>query len=266
MIRQNLTFRAADGMEIYVYRWLPETGLKAAMIISHGMAETAGRYEELAAALTKCGFAVYAADQRGHGQTIKDPGYSLPAAASGNTLNNVLNMMLDDIHRLAGIVREEIPARPLFLLGHSMGSFLVQRYLIRWGGELKGAILSGAAGPANLLTLAGQLIARLEILRIGGKGISKILYKLSFGGFNKQFQPARTDFDWLSRDNAEVDRYIADPFCGAFFPAAFFYDLFSFWRQIHRPAELRKIPGNLPLYFFPAQETLWVTMVAASVN
>ena len=244
MKQENFKFTAPDGVEIYVYKWLPENGIKAAVNIAHGMAETAARYERFAGALTANGYAVYAEDHRGHGRTINDP------ALAGQAGSDALNRMLEDLHQLAEIIRRDNPAVPLFLLGHSMGSFLAQGYIARWGGELRGAILSGAAGRANLLTGAGQLIACLEMLLTGRQGKSKLMDKLSFGSFNKHFQPVRTRFDWLSRDAAEVDKYIADPFCGGIFPAAFFYDLLKFWRQLHRPEKLRQIPGDLPLYFF----------------
>ncbi len=244
MIQKDFTFRAPDTTEIYVYQWRPENKIKAAINICHGMAETAGRYERFASILTKNGYAVYAADQRGHGKTIKDP------AHAGETGPDTFNRMLGDLRQLSGIIKEENPAAPVFFLGHSMGSFLAQGYIARWGGQLKGAILSGAAGPADLMTFIGQGVAYLEKLRVGKTGRSNLLNTLSFGSFNKQFQPARTDFDWLSRDEKEVDKYIADPFCGGIFPAAFFFDLVKFLRQINNPDQLLKIPKNLPLYFF----------------
>lgn len=244
MIHKDFTFCAPDSVEIYVYKWLPESRIKAAINIAHGMAETAARYEHFASILTRNGYAVYAADQRGHGKTINDP------SRAGEIGEDALNLMVSDLHRLSEIIQKEIPSVPLFLFGHSMGSFLVQGYIARWGGELKGAILSGAAGPANLLTVIGQLIAFLEKLRLGAMGRSSLLNTLSFGSFNKQFQPARTDFDWLSRDVQEVDKYIADPFCGGIFPAAFFFDLLKFMRQINNQDKLRKIPKDLPVYFF----------------
>jgi alpha-beta hydrolase superfamily lysophospholipase len=248
MIRKNFSFCAPDDVEIYVYQWRPEGPIRAAVNIAHGMAETAARYERFAGVLTKNGYAVYAEDHRGHGKTIKE------AAHAGEAGADALNKMMGDLHQLSEIIKKEIPATPLFLLGHSMGSFLAQGYIERWGKELKGAILSGAAGPADLLTGIGQVIAYLEMLRVGATGRSNFLNFLSFGNFNKQFAPARTDFDWLSRDNSEVDKYIADPFCGGLFPTAFFYDLCRFWRQIHRKEELSRIPQDLPLYFFSGQK------------
>ena len=248
MIQQNFTFSAADKTEIYVYKWLPEQQIKAILMISHGMAETAARYERLAEALTKCGYAVYAPDQRGHGKTIKDP------AHAGETGEDTFGRMLGDLHRLSGIIKAENPSAPVFLLGHSMGSFVTQGYIARWGRELKGAILSGTAGPADFMTVIGQGVAYLEKLRVGATGRSNLLNTLSFGSFNKQFQPARTDFDWLSRDVQEVDKYIADPFCGGIFPAAFFFDLTKYLRQIKKQDQLEKIPKNLPLYFFSGKK------------
>ena len=247
MIQKEFTFCTPDNLEIYAYRWLPENQIKAAINISHGMAETAARYDRFAGILTKNGYAVYAADQRGHGKTIKDPAHAGEAGA------DALNKMLSDLHQLSGIIKKENPQTPLFLFGHSMGSFLVQGYIARWGSELKGAILSGAAGPANFLTAIGMNVASLEMLRLGATGRSNLLNTLSFGGFNKQFQPSRTAFDWLSRDEKEVDKYIADPFCGGIFPARFFFDLTNFMRQINNPSQLKKIPQDLPLYFFSGQ-------------
>lgn len=244
MIRKDFTLRASDQTEIYVYRWLPENKIKAAVNISHGMAETAGRYERFASELTKNGYAVYAADQRGHGKTIKDPAHAGEAGA------DPFIRMLEDMHQLSGIIAQENPSVPLFLFGHSMGSFLAQGYISRWGGQLKGAILSGAAGPADIMTFVGQGVAYLEKLRLGATGKSNLMNNLSFGSFNKQFQPVRTAFDWLSRDEKEVDKYIADPFCGGIFPAAFFFEMVKYLRQLHNPEQLRQIPKNLPLYFF----------------
>jgi alpha-beta hydrolase superfamily lysophospholipase len=244
MTRKDFTFRAADGVEIYVYKWLPKIRPKAAINIAHGMAETAARYERFADCLTKYGYAVYAEDHRGHGKTIGDP------ARTGEAGDDSLSRMLGDLYRLSGIIKAEIPRVPLFMFGHSMGYFLAQGYMESWGSELKGVILSGTTGPADLLTALGQGVAYLEKWRLGATGRSSLLNALIFGGFNRQFQPARTAFDWLSRDEKEVDKYIADPFCGGVCPAAFFFDLFKFWRQIHKPYQLQKIPRNLPVYFF----------------
>lgn len=244
MIRKNFSFCTPDGVEIFVYRWLPANEIKAAVNIVHGMAEHAGRYDRFAGMLAGRGYAVYAMDLRGHGRTAGN------SALIGETGPDGLNRMVSDMHRLSEIIREENSVAPLFLFGHSMGSFLVQNYIARYGRELQGAILSGAAGPAGILTGLGRVVAYLEMLRIGKRGKSGLLYGLSFGSFNRQFRPVRTGFDWLSREETEVDKYIADPFCDGLFPAYFFYELFEFWRQIHRPEELKKVPVNLPLYFF----------------
>ncbi len=240
---RELSFTAGDQQEIYFYNWLPEGEVKAVVSIAHGMAERALRYERFAGDLTSAGFAVYVADLRGHGRTAGNPDNV------GIVATDALTLMTDDLRRLSGLIRKEFPAVPLFLFGHSMGSFLAQGYMIQGGEELQGVVLSGVLGPAGLLTLAGKLIAGGESALAGRNSRSKLLNVLSFGSYNNQFQPARTAFDWLSRDSAEVDKYINDPYCGGVFPAGFFYDLFSYWRMIHRPDGLRKISLNLPLYF-----------------
>lgn len=247
MIQKDFSFRAPDSVKIHAYQWLPGTKPKAAINIIHGMAETAARYERFAESLTKCGYAVYAEDHRGHGKTVGDQ--ARPGEAGGDALKS----MLSDLHQLSGIIKEEIPTAPLFLLGHSMGSLLVQGYIARWGDDLKGAMLSGATGPADILTLIGQGVACLEKLRLGAQGRSKLLNYFCFGSFNRQFQPARTAFDWLSRDKTEVDKYIADPFCGWICPTAFFLDLLKFMRELNSQDQLRNVPKDLPLYFFSGQ-------------
>lgn len=244
MTRKDFKFQSSDSIEIHAYKWLPEIRPKAAINIIHGMVETAARYDSFAQNLTKHGYAVYAEDLRGHGKTAGDP------AHLGEAGTDALNRMLCDLHRLSEIIKEELPAVPIFLLSHSMGSFLAQGYITRWGNDLKGALFSGASKPAGFMTAIGLVLAYLEKLRLGPTGKSALLNALSFGNFNKQFQPARTAFDWLSRDEKEVDKYIADPFCGWLCPTVFFLDLLKFMRQIQSPAQLRKIPKDLPLYFF----------------
>jgi len=243
MKNRELSFTATDKTEICFFQWLPQSEVKAVVIIAHGMAERALRYERFAGELTGAGFAVYAEDHRGHGRTAGNPEKVGMAAA------DALTLMMEDLHHLSALIKNKFPAIPLFLFGHSMGSLLAQGYMTLWGEELQGVVLSGVLGPADFLTLAGQLIAGAEKTLVGRSSKSNLLNMLSFGSYNNQFRPARTAFDWLSRDPAEVDRYINDPYCGGGFPAGFFYDLFSYWRKIHRQDALQKISCNLPLYF-----------------
>ena len=247
MIASTMTFSAADGTQIFTYRWLPEpsTKVKGVVQIAHGMAEHAGRYGRFAQALTDGGYDVWANDHRGHGRTAGDV-TSLGYLADSNGWDKVVG----DMHALSCVIRKEQPSVPLILFGYSMGSLLARHYVILHGRELAGVILAGTSGDPGLLGLLGRLVAQREARKKGARTPSPLLDKLSFGAFNKRFRPKRTKFDWLSRDVNEVDGYIADPLCGGVFTAGFFCDLLYGLHFINASANLAKIPKDLPVYLF----------------
>lgn len=246
MQTKTLTFQDPQGYEIFVTKWLPDGDhpVKAVVQIAHGMAETAARYEQFAKSLTEAGYIVYANDHRGHGRTAGD------IANVGYMGVDGFNQAVEDMHQLRQITQTENQSLPLFLLGHSMGSFLTQQYIYQHGAGLQGVILSGTSGKRGFILNIGTILARGVIVLKGAKTASPFLDNLSFGSYNHRFKPNRTKFDWLSRDETEVDKYIADPFCGTVFSAGFFYDLCRGLRQIHRPDNQRHIPVDLPVYLF----------------
>lgn len=233
----------SDAQAIFVRRWRPEGAAKGVVQIAHGLAEHSGRYDRLAQALNRAGYAVYASDHRGHGQTA-------PTAADlGHFADrDGFAAVVADLWRLNRRIADEHPGLPMVLLGHSMGSFMVQDVIGRHGDALAGAVLSGSSGKPGTLAKLGALIARTERLRLGRRGRSKLLMGLSFGGFNKAFEPARTPFDWLSRDPAEVDKYIADKLCGFVCSPQLWIDLLAALNRIGRSEHLAQVPKNLPLY------------------
>lgn len=247
MILKNFTFKSDEGMDIYVYNWRPdeEIQIKGVVQIAHGMAETAARYERFAKVLTDNGYIVYIHDHRGHGntaKTIENLGYL--AEKDG------FKWLVEDVHKLSEIIKKENPALPLFLFGHSMGSFVTQRYIMLYGKELKGTILSGSNGKQGPILNIGAFLAKREAKRNGRKAQSSKLDKLSFGSFNNAFKPNRTAFDWLSRDNDEVDKYIKDPFCGTVFTCGFFYDFLSGLKEIEKDENIALVPKDLPVFIF----------------
>ena len=243
---ENFTFKDKGNLEIFVYKWLPDEKLqvKGVVQIAHGMAETAGRYGGLASILTENGFMVYANDHRGHGKTAGE------TSKLGELGEDGFNKMVENMKELNEIIKKENSNLPIFLLGHSMGSFLTQRYICLYGSGLKGAILSGSCGKQGVMIDVGRLIAKGEIKKIGRGGKSNKLDKLSFGSYNNSFKPNRTAFDWLSRDNNEVDKYIVDPFCGTVFTAGFFYDFLGGLKCIADKREIKNVPMDLPIYIF----------------
>lgn len=245
MRTQSFHFRASDGKEIFTHQWLPETDtpIKAILQISHGMAEHAGRYEPFAKALTARQFAVYANDHRGHRHSA-----ILPEEQGYFADKEGWQLVVGDLKSLTDIIREKHPGLPVFLLGHSMGSLLSRSYVFSHGQYLQGLILSATAGDPGLLGRLGIVVARIEVLLRGKKAKSPLLDKLSFGKFNDAFKPNRTPFDWLSREECEVDKYIADPHCGLIFTTGFFRDLLRGIKSINAPSNISKVPKNLPIY------------------
>lgn len=245
MPADTFTFQADDGRDLFVYRWLPDGGARGVFHIAHGMSEHAGRYARLAQALCAAGWAVYANDHRGHGRTARGVDELGFFASQGG-----FQRVVGDIAQLIDREKGEHPGLPVVLFGHSMGSSLVQEYLIERGGSIKGAVLSGSSGKPSALVDAGRLVARAERRRLGERGKSAVLQAMSFDSFNKAFAPTRTGCDWLSRDREEVDRYIADPRCG--FPAttSLWVDVLDAMVEIARPERQARIPKDLPLYVF----------------
>lgn len=250
MISETFVFKDDEGVEIHTYKWAPDNTkqIKGVLQIAHGMAETAARYERFAEFITNAGYAVYANDHRGHGKTAK-------------TIENVgyigqdgFNRMIENMKQLNDIIKKEYPNVPLYLMGHSMGSFLSQGYIEKYGDTINGVILSGTAGKQGALLDFGIIIAKLEMKRRGERWQSKLLNKLSFGNYNNSFKPVKTEFDWLSSDEKEVEKYINDPFCGTVFTSSFYYDFLRGLKSIHLRSNMERIPKELPIYIFAGEQ------------
>lgn len=233
-----------DGSEIYLRKWLPESELRGIVQIAHGMTEHAGVYTECIAALLKAGYGVYAHDHRGHGKTVKneeDYGHFEP--------NVGWSQAVADIIFVSGLIRSEHTC-PLFLLGHSMGSFLSRRAVQLRGELYDGFLISGTGGNPGFLGVIGHKVATVEMKLRGAKTKSPMLNFLSFGNFNSNFKPNRTKFDWLSSDTNQVDRYIEDPLCGFICSTSFYRELFNGVLEVNRLEEYEKTPKDLPIHIF----------------
>jgi len=251
MIADTFTFKGTDKKEIFAHKWLPEneSNLKAVVQIAHGMAEHSARYKGFAKKLTANNFGVYANDHRGHGQTagtVENLGYFDDG--------NGWDLVVGDMNQLTNIIKKNHSDIPVFLFGHSMGSFLSRDYMFTYGGNTAGVILSATAGDPGLLGRLGIIISKIESTIKGKKTQSPLMDKLSFGSFNKIFKPNRTDFDWLSRDDTEVDKYVDDPFCGTVFKAGFFNDLLNGIQKINNYSNIQNIPKDLPVYLFAGSD------------
>jgi alpha-beta hydrolase superfamily lysophospholipase len=236
--RQEFVLTAPDKTEIAVYHW-PDSAAstKAVVLILHGMAEHALRYEKFALALNAEGFAVYACDHRGHGRTGLQAG-KLGFFAAENGWFTVAA----DIFNLVTRLKKDYPGLPIFLFGHSMGSYLARTCLAQAGETFAGVILSGTSVEKPFIVNFGLLLSSLLLQFKKSEQESALLDYLTFGSFNKPFQPRRTKFDWLSRNTAAVDAYCADPLCGFMCTLGFFRDLFTGIRFINDETPLSKLP------------------------
>lgn len=244
MLSKTNTFTTSDNQSSFYYNWQPKQidRLKGVIQIAHGLSEHAGRYVAFAEKLTEEGYAVYANDHRGHGQTAGSP-----EKAGYFEDSPFWKTALEDMHQLTRIIQKEHIGLPIFLFGHSMGSLLTRQYITQWGTRLSGAIICATGGDPGMLGTVGAVIAKLTAAINGKKERSPFLNKLSFGQYNTAFQPNRTEFDWLSREETEVDKYINDPYCGVVFTAGFWVDLLKGVKYINSKEAYSKTPKDLPL-------------------
>ncbi|WP_448760257.1 alpha/beta fold hydrolase [Actinomyces oricola] len=247
---------ATDSTPLAVRAWLPEgvaelgvpdpqaPNPRAVIQVAHGMSEHSGRYARFAAAATQAGYAVVADDHRGHGLTIAEPnerGHSLDAEG--------WDQLLEDQHTVLLAIKATWSHSPVILMGHSWGSLLARGYASRHGDELAGLVSMGTVSDPGAPGRVGRLLARTEVRLRGPRHPSTRLESFSYAGYNKAFAPARTDFDWLSRDPDEVDAYIADPLCGFTCTAGFYRDLITGVMEISNPEVIARTPADLPVLF-----------------
>jgi alpha-beta hydrolase superfamily lysophospholipase len=226
MDERTFTLPTPEGTDLFVYCWAGEGAPRAIVQIAHGMGEHAARYRRFAEALAEAGYAVYADDHRGHGRTAGDP------SRYGDFGPGGWGAVVDDLGRLGAKAREEHPGVPLVVLGHSMGSFALQQYLLDHSADLDGAVLSG--------TTAVDVIA----------GAMDPSQPADLTAFNAPFAPARTDYDWLSRDPDEVDKYIADEACGFGVDVPGMQSMLGGAAALADPERLAGIRSDLPIYVF----------------
>lgn len=235
---------APDGHRIPLRHW-PVERPRAIIHIVHGMAEHSGLYDDMAKFLNQYGFTVIAHDHRCHALSVKD------IASQGDTdrLQNWPNV-LQDMLLINNWARATYSGVPYAILAHSMGSFVSQWFAQNYPDRLAALALSGSDFAAPWFTRAAARIACVESWRGGRNGRSDLIHSLAFGKFAKQFKNARTEFDWLSRDEAYVDKYVNDPQCGYRMANAYWRDLLNTLAEIYSSANMKRIAKGLPLYVF----------------
>jgi len=229
MREETFHLGCSDGAQLHVRAWLPSR-VRGAVQIAHGAAEHGQRYARVAKALAEAGYAVYANDHRGHGLSVRSPDELGRLAETGGW-----DRCVADLAELNEHIRDRHAGAGVTLMGHSMGSFLAQQYLVEYGDTLAALVLSGST--------------KLEAIP-GGASTGSAEESDPFAVMNAAFEPTRTPFDWLSRDPDEVDRYIADELCGFALSEATFAQMLAAVPRNYQPAKLAGIPVDLPIYLF----------------
>lgn len=239
MIQKQWTRPASSGQgQIFSQLWAHEQP-KAVLLIAHGMAEHSGRYGEFAAFLAQQGWAVFMNDHAGHGRSALVQGHF--ADRDG------WQYVLEDLRALEADARAACPGLPVFLMGHSMGSFLARAYIARWGAGLAGAIVCGTMG-ANPLLGAARALAAVQAAVLGPQSRGRLIEALSTGSYHKQFKGEASPSAWLSSDEAVCLAFDAAPDCGFTFTAAAYRDLFGGLHAVTGPAWAQQVPKTLPVF------------------
>lgn len=248
--KTDFTFLSSDGKtRLHGIAWIPEDVTPVAVLqIVHGVAEYVGRYDDFARFLNRRGIIVVGHDHLGHGLSLPEGGTPV-YFGDGNTWNTPV----DDIYVLHTKLKEQYPHLPLLLMGHSMGSFLSRTYLIRYPGTVKAAILMGT-GWQSAAALTGGLALAGMLKRRNAAATNDTVTELAFGAYNKTFKPNRTDYDWLSADEENVDAYMADPLCGQDATVGLFYEMLNGIRFNQRRGNLEQMDKTMPILLISGED------------
>ncbi|MDD3429058.1 MAG: alpha/beta fold hydrolase [Oscillospiraceae bacterium] len=247
MLKKNVLYKSASGKDTvhgYVYT---QEGVqpKAILQISHGMCEYIGRYEDFAEFLTESGYVVCGNDHLGHGETSSDGGEDGFFAEKGGA-----NFVLQDLHQMTKEVKALYPGLPLFLMGHSMGSFFARKYAVTYPQELTGGlIISGTGGPNPLAGVGIRLASLIKKIK-GSHYHSKMINNMAFGAYCKRFENPLTEYDWVSSDKKTIETYTADPKCMFTFTVSAFYDMLITNASVNRESWASGLDVDVPIYIF----------------
>lgn len=252
IVTEHKKYPSASGKcDIHAVIWYPDAEKfpqpKAVLQIAHGMIDYILRFDALARYMADRGFLVVGNDHLGHGDSVADEadwGYFTEAKKG----KDPGSFVVEDMYRLTRIMKTKYPLLPYILLGHSMGSFMTRRYLMKYGDKLDGVVILGTGNQSKLRVFSGMTAAKLVGKLKGTHYKSTLLDRLMFGGYNKKISKPRTKSDWLTRDAAIVDAYLADRKCGYVFSVNGYLGLFETIRYVSRIKNIKKIPADLPMF------------------
>ena len=252
MAKRVFTFLSADGKtELHGVSWAPETpDYKGILQITHGMVEYIERYEDFAEYMNRQGYLVVGHDHLGHGESVKTPedwGF-FTAEKNGS------DVLVEDMHRLRTMTQEQYPNLPYFMLGHSMGSFLLRKYLCIHHERLRGAIIMGTGYQPDILLKFGRGMCRFLAKFRGWRYRSKLMQKLVLGGNDNKFRGENLTNSWLTKDVEIVKAYSKSPKCTFRFTLNGFYNLLDTIYYDNQPENLAHMPKKLPLFLVSGKD------------
>lgn len=240
---EKIPFTSVAGQPLTLYLWQTDAPCRGVIQLVHGMAEHIARYDRLARTLCAAGYTVAGHSHLGHGEDAREDELGFFGRRDG------WDHLVEDVHAAHEMLLKRFPGQRFAILGHSMGSFVTREYLLRYGGDLTAAVICGTGWfPSPLCSVARAAAALCGVFG-GWQKPAPLVDRLMSKDNNKAFAPARTPFDWLSRDTAEVDKYMADLRCGFLFTARGYYDMFTGLKELSRLPRLAALPGDLPVLF-----------------
>ena len=248
---KQFSFLSKDGKtKIHAVKWMPESGeYRAVLQITHGMVEYIERYKPFAEFLNDQGILVVGHDHLGHGASVaseEELGYFAEPDPS--------DTLVEDMHTLRTTIQTENPGVPYFMMGHSMGSFLLRQYLTMRAEGLAGAIVMGTGDMPYALLKAGQAVCKSISLTKGWHHRSHLVNQLGMGGYNRQFEPSDSTKDWITSDDSKRKEYEADPLCNFVFTVNGYYQMFEGMKVLTRKRAMDKISTDLPVIFVSGAE------------
>ncbi len=249
-MKKNFYFPSSDGVtKIHGIAWIPEGEIKAVLQLTHGMIEFIDRYDQFAQYLNGFGICVIGNDHLGHGESVAGADcYGYFKHPDGN------ECLIKDMHRLRRMTQKKYQNIPYFMLGHSMGSFLIRKYMMLHGEGLAGVIVMGTGSQPPAVLTFGKLLCRGMALVKGWKYRSSFVNGLVFSSSNKKVKKARTPQDWLTKDEDIVDMYRAHKWCTFIFTLDGFYQLFRTIQFVQNKKHIRQIPRDLPVLLVSGKE------------
>lgn len=244
-MKSEFYYPSSDGAtQIHGIKWQSEDKIKCVLQICHGMVEYIDRYDEFAGYMAARGIYVVGHDHLGHGQSVQSPedhGYF--PEEKGN------QYVIADIQKLREMTAEKYPDAPYFMLGHSMGSFLLRQYLTMHGEGLAGAIIMGTGYQPKILLEAGQFLCSILSGMKGWRYRSEFIDNMCFGGYNKRFEPGETGKEWITSDAVHRRQYVEDPLCSFMFTIGAYYQMFEGMKTLVEKNSVHRIPKELPVFF-----------------